>query len=97
MHVFSTIYRYYRIALRGQEEFSTADHSAYLRKGRAEVRKQGVRQEEEFLKNTLTGFPVQDARRLQRGGEVGGMDGVHPSMVNGTELGAQEWRDTLFL
>ena len=29
-------------ALRGQEEFRTADHSAYLREGRAEVRKRSI-------------------------------------------------------
>ena len=68
MHVSSTIYRSSRIELRGQEEFSTADHSAYLQKGRVEVWKRGIRQAEEFLKNTLAGSPVQDKRRLQPGG-----------------------------
>ena len=33
-------------ALRGQEEFQTANHSAYLQEGIAEVRKQGVLQAE---------------------------------------------------
>ena len=78
MHVFSTLYRSSRIALRGQEEFSTADHSAYLKEGRAEVQKQGVRQAEEFLKNTLAGSPVQDARHWQRATKTGAWMGCIP-------------------
>ena len=40
-------------ALRGQEEFRAADHSAYLQEGRMAVRKRGVLMVEEALAKTL--------------------------------------------
>ena len=58
-------------ALRGKEEFSTADHSAYLQEGRVEVQKRSVLQTEEALAETLGGAPVQDARQLWRAKNTG--------------------------
>ena len=43
------------------------------------------------------GPPVLQARRLQRETKTGAWLTVQPSTVNGTELGAQEWCDALFL
>ena len=48
-------------ALRGQEDFRTADHAAYLREGREEVRKRNAQRSEEALEETLAGAPVQVA------------------------------------
>ena len=45
----------------------------------------------------LKGAPVLHARRLQRATKTGAYLTVQPSTVNRTELGAQEWRDALFL
>ena len=45
----------------------------------------------------LEGDPVQHTRRLRQATNTGAWLKVHPSTVNGTDLGAQEWRDTLFL
>ena len=84
-------------ALRGQEEFWTADCSACLWEGRAEVRKRRDLRKDEALEETLVGAPVQGARRLRRSTKTGSWLMVHPSMVNGTELGAQEWQYVLFL
>ena len=46
---------------------------------------------------TLEGAPVLHIRQLQRATNTGAWLTVHPSTVNGTEMGAQEWRDSLFL
>ena len=52
---------------------------------------------EEALKAPLEGSQVQHARRLRQATKTGAWLTVQPSKVNGTELGAQEWRDALFL
>ena len=83
--------------LRGQEEFRTADHSAYLQEGRAEVRKKSVLWVEEALEETLAGAPVQYTCCLRQTTKTGEWMKVQPSMVNVMELGAQECRDALFL
>ena len=45
----------------------------------------------------LEGAPVLQARRMRQAAKTGAWLTVLPSTVNGTELGAQEWRDALFL
>ena len=47
--------------------------------------------------DTLAGSPVKVKHRLRRGTKTGEWMTVQPSTVNGTEIGAQEWRDALFL
>ena len=84
-------------AIRGQEEFRTADHAAFLMEGIEEVWKCYSGRSEEALAETLAGAPVQAARRLRWVTKTGAWLMVQPSTVNGTELGAQEWRDDLFL
>ena len=73
------------------------DHLAYLREGKEEVMKRNANRKEEALVETLAGAPVQVARRLRRATKTRECMRVHPSTVNGTELGAQEWQDNLFL
>ena len=51
-------------ALRGQEEFSTADHAAYMREERAEVQKRNKLRSEESMEETLEGSPAHEARHL---------------------------------
>ena len=84
-------------ALRGQMEFRTADQSACLREGRTAVWRRGQRRVEEALTAALERAPVQHAHHLRRATKAGAWLIVQPSTVNGTELGAQEWRDGLFL
>ena len=85
------------VALRGQVEFRTADHSACLREGRPEVRWRSTQWAKEALAATIAGALVQGARQLRRVTKIGAWMTVQPSTVNGTALGAQEWRDALFL
>ena len=46
---------------------------------------------------TQEGLLVQRARRLRQATNTGAWMKVQPSTVNGTGLGAQEWRDAFFL
>ena len=78
-------------------EFRTADHSACHQEGRKAVRKRGKRRAEEALTAALEGAPFQHARRLRRATKTLACLTVQLSTVNGMELGAQEWRDSLFL
>ena len=59
--------------------------------------KRSFLQAEKALTETLVGAPVQGARRFWRAKKMGTWLTVQPSMVNGTEVGVQEWLDALFL
>ena len=58
------ITRHLVTAIRGQVEFRTADHMAFLHKGQTAVRRRGQQRAEEALAATLEGDPVQRACRL---------------------------------
>ena len=61
------------------------------------MRHRGVLRAEVALTAALEGVLVQQARHMRRVAKTGACLTVLPSTVNGTELGAQEWRDALFL
>ena len=61
------------------------------------MRHRGEQWAEAALMAALEGAPVLQARRMLRAAKTGAWLTVLPSTVNGTELGAQEWRDNLFL
>ena len=68
-----------------------------LWEGRTAVWWQITQRADEALAATLASPPVQGARRLQRTTKTGAWPTVQTSTVNGTEMGAQEWRDAPFL
>ena len=84
-------------ALRGQVVVRTAYHMACLRRGRLAVRHRGEQRTEEAMTAALEGAPVLQARRIRGAAKTGAWLTSMPSTVNGTELGAQEWREALFL
>ena len=84
-------------ALRGQVEFRTAEHSACLREGWTAMRRRRQSWAEEALAAALEGDPVLHARCMRRAANTEAWITVLPSTVNGTDLGAQEWRDALFI
>ena len=84
-------------ALRGQVPFRAADHAACLRDGRAAVRCQNAAKAVVSLETTIVRALVVVTRRLRRATKTGAWLTVQPSTVNGTELGAQDWRDAAFL
>ena len=73
-------------ALRGQEKLQKADHTACLRQGRAEVRKQNILRGEKSLAETLAGVPDQVAHRLQRTTKTGAWLKFHTSKVSNGEM-----------
>ena len=78
-------------------EFRTEDHSACLWEVRTAVRRRGQSREEEALTSAPEGAPVLHACRMQRAAKTGAWITVLLSTANGTKLGPQEWRDSLFL
>ena len=84
-------------ALRVQEEFRTADHAAIFHKGWGDYRKRNVARLEAELEKNLMGAPASVARHLRQVAKTGACLKVQPSIVNETGMGAQEWRDALFL
>ena len=84
-------------ALRGQATFRTANHTACLRGGRLDVRHRGEQRAEAALTTALKGALVLQARQMRRSEKTRAWLKVLLSTVNDTELGAQEWRDALFL
>ena len=74
-----------------------ADHFACLRDGRTVVRNQSFLRVEEALSETILGALVQGAHRFRRATKTGTWMTLQPYTVNGTELGAQECQDALFL
>ena len=74
-----------------------ADHAACLQDGRAEVRRKSVAKAMASLEATIAGAPEVFTRQLRRVTKTVAWLTVQPSTVNGTELGAQEWRDAAFL
>ena len=61
------------------------------------MRHRGEKRAEEAMTAALEGPPLLQARRMRRASKTGAWLTVLPSTVNGTELGAQEWRDAHFL
>ena len=83
--------------LRGQVPFRTANHADYLWDGGAAVRRQKVAKAIASLETTISRAPAVVTRRLRRATKTGAWLLVHPLTVNGTDLGAQEWRDAALL
>ena len=84
-------------SLRGQAVFRTSDHTACLRGRRLTVRHRGEKRAEVVLTAQLEGPLVLQACQMRRAAKTGAWITVLLSTVNGTDLGAQEWRDALFL
>jgi hypothetical protein len=82
-------------ALRGTEEFRSADHNHIMSAGRAEMRLRKLSDSEAKLANLLSDLPKDRARTIKRGQHTGAWLSALPSTVNGTELSAQEFRDAI--
>ena len=83
--------------LRGQVEFRMADNSACLREVQTAVWWRIQQRAEAALAAKIARAPVQGAHRLRWAKKTGAWLTVQPSIVNGTELGEQAWRDDLSL
>ena len=77
-------------AIRGREEFWTADHATTLCEGRGEVRRMNVFRLESALEEILSSVSTKVTRRLQRVMKMGAWLTLQLYTVCGTELGVQE-------
>ena len=65
--------------------------------GRDEIRRRHADAAETVLGEARASVYTKDSLQMGRIKRMGACMSVLPSTVNGTELGAQEWRDPLFL
>ena len=84
-------------ALKGSHKFSSADHRSTISEVRAELRERNSTRYGEALTSILRNLPRDTRRTIQRGCDTGAWLSVLPNAVHGTELSAQEFRDSLFL
>ena len=78
-------------------DFSLGNNSLLMGEGRDEIQRQHAEEAETVLGEAWAAALKPDARRLGQIQRTGAWLPVPPSTVNGTELGAHEWRDSLFL
>ena len=84
-------------ALRGTGEFWSGDHALLIREGRDKIRRCHTEATDISLGEARAATSTEDALRMGRIMRTGAWVSVLPSAVNGMELGAQEWRNSLFL
>jgi hypothetical protein len=84
-------------ALKGNEEFHSADHKAISREVRSELKVRKKAKDDSELKSILSKVQCDLRRTILRGKATGQWISVMPSTVNGTVLSAQEYRDAFLL
>ena len=83
--------------LRGTAEFWSGDHSLLMGEVRDEIRRHHAEAAEAALGEAWDTASTEDALRMIRITRMGEWLLVHPYTVNGTDLRAQEWKNSLFL
>ena len=78
-------------------EFRSVDHDLLMVDGRDKICWQHAEDAETALGQAWDTTSMEDARRMGRITQTGAWMSVLPSTVHGKKLGAQEWRDYLFL
>jgi hypothetical protein len=84
-------------AFRGINEFRSADHIAIVREVRSELKTRKTKRNDATLMAIVNKLSCNDRRTILRGQDTGQWLTVPPSIVNGTELSAQEFRDSVLL
>ncbi len=84
-------------AIRGVDKFRTADHKAVIHGVKAELKSRNQAKYEKELTSIVANFSCDDRRTILRGKDTGQWLSAVPSLVNGTELARQEFRDALLL
>ena len=85
------------MALQRKTEFRAVDHALLMGEGRDKIRWQNAEATEMALGAAQDAASKAYTRRMGRITRMGLWLSVLPSTANGTELGAQEWRDSLFM
>ena len=85
------------VALHGMDEFWSGGHPPLMVEGRDEILQQHAKAAEKELGDARAAASTDDAHRMVRIMQAEDWLSVFPSTVNGTALGSQEWRYSLFL
>ena len=84
-------------ALCGTTKFRSGDHALLMGQGKVEIKQRHAEEADTSLREDWAAASKPGARRLGKIQWTGAWLLVLTSTVNETELGAQEWRDPLFL
>jgi hypothetical protein len=84
-------------ALRGREDFRSADHEATMHAVKHELKTRVKTENDSELALIVSQMSRDDRRTIMRGKETGAWLSATPSEVNGTVLSKQEFRDTLLI
>jgi hypothetical protein len=84
-------------AFRGVNVFRLTHHLKVIREVKAELKLRSAAKNESSLNDLASKMSCNNCRTILRGKETGQWLPVLASTVNGRELSAQEFRDTLFL
>jgi hypothetical protein len=84
-------------AFRGVDIFRSTDHLKVIKEVKAELKLCNAAKNEASLKDLALKMSCNNRRTILRGKETGQWLSVLPSIVNGTELLAKEFRDALLL
>ena len=83
--------------IRGTDDFQLGDYALLMGEGRYEIQQLHGEAAETALGEAWDATYMEDACWMGRITRTGAWMSVLPYTVNGTELGAQEWMDSLFL
>ena len=84
-------------SIRGSQDFCPLTHNKVLTDGKAELADRRQADNEAKFDKLMPTFPVESRRTFTRGKETGAWLSVTPSIINGTDLSAQEFRDVYCL
>jgi hypothetical protein len=84
-------------AFPGVDEFRSADHIAIVREVRSELKTRKTKRNNATLMAIVNKLSCDDRRTILRGRDTGQWLTMPPSIVNGTELSAQEFRNSVLL
>ena len=84
-------------AIRGRDQFRPADHYSVIQSAKKATLERKQDQAKDTLRELSAKMSKVKSRTILRGKETGGWLSLMPSMVSGTELSPQEFRDSLHL
>jgi hypothetical protein len=82
-------------AIRGKAKFRSTDHSSTMSAGKAAYRARNAAANQGKLDSILKKLSPERRRTILRGEQTGAWLSTLPSIVNGTELSTQEFRDAI--
>ena len=78
-------------------DLKTGEHALLLREVHSDIRCRNVQNSQADLEEAMAAAPALEAHKLRRRTKTGAWLNLLPSTVNRTDIGVQEWRNSLFL